>query len=87
MGVSLALVLSSYFWWVDFSAGTPGSGVPLEAHGFPIHYYSVFSQNLPIIDFELRNLAVDVILVFIVCLGILTLWRWRALSSRGRRRI
>ena len=95
LGISAALVLSSFLWWTTFSGGPPAS-VDTEGRGFPVHYYSVITtyqanrtaSSLPIstlVDSDLQTFTVDILVIFILCLVILTLWRWRALSNSGRR--
>jgi len=96
LGISSGLVLSSFLWWANFAAPTPTSPVNAEARGFPVHYYSTIttyrwipqnSSYVPITtvqDLDLQTLTVDIIVIFILGLGILTVWRWRALGKSGR---
>ncbi len=97
LGISAAVVLSSFAWWASYRGGTPTSTVDREAHGFPVAYYTVEStyrwiprnaSSVPIttiVDLEWQTLIVDILVIFILSLAILTLFRWRALRSSGRR--
>lgn len=78
LGISIAVVLSSFLWWASYGVA--------ETHGFPVNYYSVYTSQIgPVTDFEVPTLAADIILIFIVSLGILTVLRWRALRTKTRR--
>ncbi len=96
LGISAGVVLSSFVWWTSYRGGTLTSAVDSESHGFPVAYYSVVSTyrlprtdtSVPITivqDLDKQTLTVDILVIFILCLGILTVLRWRALRSIGRR--
>lgn len=76
LGISLTVVLSSFLWMVSYT-GSNSTNVALEEHGFPLPYFRILYGTFGGLDWG--TLLVDVVMIFMLILGILGLWRWRSL--------